>query len=135
MEKQHINYFDKPYRNKTEDLSKFFIPSLALSYGTATKGLVDKYKDYQVKILNFTESKEGLIRLIQAHYFILADLALYLDLHSDDAEALNLYNNYTRGLKDVMEKYESIYGPLLLLNHENNNWQWSSNWPWERGKS
>lgn len=134
---KHINYFDVPYRNtnKQEDLSKFFIPGLALSYGTARKNLVDKYKDYPFKIINYSDNKEGLLRLVQAHYFILADLALYLDIHNDDQEALNLYNNYTRALKEVMEKYEAIYGSLLLLNHESDNWNWVNSWPWERRKN
>ncbi len=133
---KHINYFDIPYRNinKNEDLSKFYIPSLALSNGTVLKKLTNKYKNYSTKIITITDSKDGLLRLIQSYYFTLADLALYLDIHNDDQEALNLYNNYTRGLKEAMDKYESIFGPLLLFNHENNIWQWVNGWPYEGGK-
>ncbi len=133
---KHINYFDIPYRNinKNEDLSKFYIPNLALSNGTVLKELTNKYKNYATKIITLTDSKDGLLRLIQSYYFSLADLAIYLDIHNNDQEALSLYNNYTRGLKEAMDKYESIFGPLLLFNHENNIWKWVNGWPYEGGK-
>ena len=134
---KHINYFDVPYRNvnTNEEVSNFFIPNLALSYGTAFKTLVDKYQNYNPKIITITDSKEGLLRLIQSHYFTLADLALYLDVNDQDPKAINLYNNNARGLLEAIEKYESIYGPLLLVNHESNVWTWRRSWPWERGNN
>ena len=75
------------------------------------------------------------MRLIQSHYFTLADLALYLDVNDQDPKVINLYNNYARGLLEAIEKYESIYGPLLLVNHESNVWTWRRSWPWERGNN
>ena len=99
------------------------------------KSLVDKYQNYNPKIITITDSKDGLLRLIQSHYFTLADLAIYLDINDQDPKAINLYNNYARGLKEAVEKYESVYGPLLLLNYEGNTWTWRHNWPWERGNN
>ena len=54
---KHINYFDVPYRNvnTNEEVSNFFIPNLALSYGTAFKTLVDKYQNYNPKIITITD--------------------------------------------------------------------------------
>ncbi len=68
--------------------------------------------------------------------FAAHDLSLYLDTHSDDAEALSLYKELLSLAKLGRERYESLYGPVSkseLLDAESYTWL-QGPWPWECGK-
>ena len=48
---------------------------------------------------------------------------------------VNFIKNYTResGSKELMDKYQKVYGPLTI-NFPCNKWRWLEEpWPWERG--
>ena len=65
--------------------------------------------------------------------FAIIELSQYLDTHSEDRKALCLHNHYARELKELMDKYQKVYGPLMM-NFPCNKWRWIEEpWPWERG--
>lgn len=136
---KHINYFDIPYRTKdmkNSNLStivNFYVANVALSNGSITEELYKPYYNNVPRALVPNESKEGLMRAIQSYYFSIVDLTLYLNIHSNDRIAIQLYNNYVKDLKKAMEKYEAVYGPLMLIDTESdpNTWSWMNDWPWE----
>jgi len=71
---------------------------------------------------------------IQRLQFTAIDLNLYLDTHPDDQQALNLYNSVVPQLKQCIESYEMVYGPLMHFGLATSQcpWQWiCSPWPWE----
>lgn len=70
---------------------------------------------------------------LQALEFVLIELALYLDTHQADAEAFELFKQYTAMEKEAREQYEAKYGPLFhrsVANAESWNCWLKDPWPW-----
>ena len=70
---------------------------------------------------------------LQAIGLAVQELALYLDTHRDDAEALELYRKYQQMYNEKNAEYVQRFGPL---NHRNptdkQEYTWLSDpWPWE----
>lgn len=70
---------------------------------------------------------------LQALAFAVQELALYLDTHRDDREALELYRSYQQMYEKCQEEYKRKHGPL---NHqrasESECYDWLDDpWPWE----
>lgn len=70
---------------------------------------------------------------LQAMGFALQELALYLDTHPEDKEALALYRAYQKMVSKSMMAYSEKCGPL---NHktpvEDQTYTWLNDpWPWE----
>lgn len=70
---------------------------------------------------------------LQVLAFAIQELALYLDTHRDDKEALELYQSYQEVYHKCMQEYTQNCRPL---NHrtptKGQNYQWLDDpWPWE----
>ena len=70
---------------------------------------------------------------LQSVQFAVQELALYLDTHREDQEALELYRTYQQMYHKGMMEYTKICGPL---NHgtptEGPGYRWLDDpWPWE----
>ena len=73
---------------------------------------------------------------LQAITFAIQELALYLDTHRQDKEALELYQNYQKLYKEGMKKYEKLCGPLNHLSETDGEYKWLNDpWPWEYAKN
>ena len=66
--------------------------------------------------------------------FVLNDLALYLDTHPTDMNALRHYEFYQKKHEELTREYESRYGALTRkMTNDSNKWTWLDGpWPWER---
>lgn len=74
---------------------------------------------------------------LQALNFAVQDLALYLDTHRDDREALELYRSYQRMYAQCLMEYKKKHGPM---NHRGESdaecYDWLDDpWPWEYCKN
>jgi len=74
---------------------------------------------------------------LQVLGFAIQELALYLDTHRDDQEALELYRNYQKLYDHCREEYLRSRGPM---NHmqitKDNQYTWLNDpWPWEYCKN
>lgn len=70
---------------------------------------------------------------LQALGFAVLELALYLDTHRDDQEALELYRSYQQLYKRCKEEYTRTHGPLnhgQIVDADSYNWL-DDPWPWE----
>ena len=70
---------------------------------------------------------------LQVLAFAIQELALYLDTHRDDQEALELYQQYQQMYRNCSDQYTEKFGPM---NHRSptagNEYQWLNDpWPWE----
>lgn len=70
---------------------------------------------------------------LQVLAFAIQELALYLDTHRDDQEALELYQEYQQLYHNCMNQYADNLGPM---NHRNpssgSRYKWLDDpWPWE----
>ena len=73
---------------------------------------------------------------LQALGFGIQELALYLDTHSEDAEALQLYRTYQGMYNEGRKKYEEMCGPLNHKSITEGGYQWINDpWPWEYCKN
>ena len=71
-------------------------------------------------------NRSEIILKIQELSFACVDLNLYLDTHPDDANAVNMYNSFSKQLNEAIRNYECKYGSGCP-------WQWVEQpWPWDR---
>ena len=70
---------------------------------------------------------------LQALNFAIQELALYLDTHREDREALELYRNYQKRYADCKEQYGRSRGPMNHLTPgTGEDYRWLDDpWPWE----
>lgn len=69
---------------------------------------------------------------LQTLAFAIQELALYLDTHKDDSEALELYQKYQKMYYDGMSVYTKDHGPLTHCTPSQGSYAWLNDpWPWE----
>ncbi len=76
---------------------------------------------------------ENLLEELTQLDFAAVDLALYLNTHPNDENAISLYNSIITKADSCRTKYEKNFGPLCSFRSfsRNNNWTWINNpWPW-----
>lgn len=74
---------------------------------------------------------------LQALGFAVQELALYLDTHRDDMEALELYRSYQQLYRRCREEYSKRHGPLNHMEEsDSDSYEWLDDpWPWEYCKN
>ena len=84
------------------------------------------------KELNVTPMTE-----LQALHFAIQELALYLDTHRDDREALEAYRAYQQMYADCAKQYQAKRGPLNHMTVDDcEEYRWLDDpWPWEYSKN
>ena len=69
---------------------------------------------------------------LQTMAFAINELALYLDTHREDKEALEMYRNFQKMYVEGKKLYESEYGPLNHMSVSSEKYRWLDDpWPWE----
>jgi len=73
---------------------------------------------------------------LQVMAFAIQELALYLDTHRDDQEALDLYRSYQKMYEQGRDAYERMCGPLNHMSVGEGEYRWLNEpWPWEYTKN
>lgn len=73
---------------------------------------------------------------LQTMAFAIQELALYLDTHRDDQEALELYRSYQKMYDEGRMTYEKMCGPLTHMSMTEGGFKWLDDpWPWEYAKN
>ena len=87
--------------------------------------------------VNAQELQKNGMTDLQAMAFAIQELALYLDTHRDDREALELYRAYQQMYNNVKEQYGSKHGPLNhAMVNDSERYAWLDDpWPWEYAKN
>lgn len=101
----------------------------ALVRGTLFPGL-------DLPFMGMVNQKEKLITPmteLQVLNFAIQELALYLDTHRDDEEALQLYRDYQKMYDRCKKEYHQKNGPLNHTHaHDSKRYDWLDDpWPWE----
>lgn len=80
-------------------------------------------------------NRDELLNSLSSLDFMAVDLALYLNTHPNDAEAIAAYNKIITAADAVRTTYEKQFGPLCSFRsfaQDTSNWQWKDNpWPWQ----
>ena len=117
-----------PYVPFQADNPPTYEPRMALIRGTLFPGLDLPF----MGMVNKNEKKVTPLTELQTIAFMIQELALYLDTHSDDAEALEVYRQMQKMYHDGIRVYEEKYGPLSHNAPMNGPYCWLSDpWPWE----
>ena len=86
--------------------------------------------------INKNELSKTPLAELQTLAFVIQELALYLDTHRNDKEALEMYHQYQRIYNEGAKKYEKMYGPLNHLSESQGDYKWLNDpWPWEYAKN
>ena len=73
---------------------------------------------------------------LQVLAFAINDLALYLDTHREDTEALELYRAYQEMYHKCMMEYHKKCGPLNHRTPAEGPYRWLDDpWPWEYARN
>lgn len=88
-------------------------------------------------MVNKTEKEPTPLTELQALGFAMFELALYLDTHREDTEALALYRSYQQLYQQGREEYQRRYGPLTHgTPSAGESYAWLDDpWPWEYAKN
>ena len=83
-------------------------------------------------MINQKELSKTPLAELQTMAFAIQELALYLDTHRNDKEALEMYRAYQQMYMDGKKKYEKEYGPLNHMSGVGEKYRWLDDpWPWE----
>ena len=84
-------------------------------------------------MVNNTEKKVTPMTELQTLGFAIQELALYLDTHREDREALELYRNYQNMYCKAKEEYIARRGPINHMTPSTREeYAWLDDpWPWE----
>lgn len=80
--------------------------------------------------------KDALMSKIKSIDFVLMELHLFLDTHPNDADALAMYEKYSKKRAILVAEYEQKFGMLSMKSMTaDKHWQWVSDpWPWDYTK-
>ncbi len=107
-------------------------PRKAMIRGTLFPGLDLPFKG----MVNQREKEVTPLTELQAMNFALQELALYLDTHRDDTEALEMYRAYQKMYHDAAMMYSQEYAPLNHGIPVKGPYTWPDDpWPWEYAKN
>ena len=83
-------------------------------------------------MVNTKEKQNSPMVELQTLAFAVQELALYLDTHRNDQEALDLYRSYQKMYHDGAALYTQKYGPLNHNAPTEGAYKWLDEpWPWE----
>ena len=107
-------------------------PRQAIVRGTLFPGLDLPF----MGMVNKNELPVTALTELQVLSFGIQELALYLDTHSEDAEALELYHAYQQLYQEGKEKYQRMCGPLNHMAKSDGPYCWLNGpWPWKYSKN
>ena len=83
-------------------------------------------------MINQKDLPSTLLAELQTMAFAIQELALYLDTHREDVEALDMYRAYQKMYSEGKMKYEKECGPLNHMSVGGGKYRWLDDpWPWE----
>lgn len=104
----------------------------ALVRGTLFPGLELPF----MGMVNKNEKPVTPLTELQVMAFAIQELALYLDTHRDDEEALALYQTYQQMYHEAMMEYTREHGPVNHRTPTEGPYRWLDDpWPWEYAKN
>lgn len=102
--------------------------------GNIFNNLYVPYKNYKPIAPVIKGEREQLLYEILKLNFAMTELNLYLDTNPNNTNAINIFNDYSKKKKNLVNSYEAKFGPLTLDGNmmNLNTWIWNKNpWPWE----
>lgn len=140
MENKHLGIASVP----VQQWGELYEDGMALKIGTVFKDLNkpffavsgDKEIPREKSENEEQQEREALLTQIMETCFILDDLTLYLDMHTTDGQAIELYMQKAQERDALKKKFAEQFYPLtrdcLLYGDKNEEFQWQDGpMPWE----
>ena len=80
-----------------------------------------------------TNVNTSMLKKIMQLQFAVIETVLYLDTHPFDERVLELQNEYSARLENMIDDYSEEYGPLVpSFSRADYPWSWIDEpWPWQ----
>lgn len=81
-------------------------------------------------------NRETLLKRLQICDFTLMEVALFLDTHPENKEALEYYQKHLALRENTLQEYVKRFGPITQNDQKNSTtWEWVKGpWPWENSE-
>ena len=106
------NNYNKP--NYVSTTNNILDPYEGFIRGNMFGDLYNGYKLSKPVSITPNNKQAEILTTIDSLTFAIIDLGLYLDVHPEDKDALELYNYYNDSCEKYTKEYENNYGPLSL---------------------
>lgn len=118
-----------PFVPFQQEAPEQYLPPMALIRGTLYPALDLPFRG----MVNQEEFRGTALVQIQELGFALKELGLYLDTHSEDTEAVALFNRYAEQYEDAITQYQQSGASLTQLQSAmGGTYEWLQGpWPWE----
>lgn len=129
------NNYNKPTYTENANASKLYDPYQGFIRGNMFPNLYNGYKLTNPVDLDPKSEQEEILMYLDSLGFAAHDINLYLDIYPKDRDMIEAFANYRKEANKVMEKYQQMYGPLVVNSEANTvyPWAWDNRpWPWEK---
>ena len=139
LNQDYYNYINNNYNQSlyNQNVEKNSVYDVYNGYirGNMFPALYNFYRTDKPYVITPMNEQAELLTYVDMYTFAMTDLNLYLDVHPDDKEALQLFNEYRKQSIEATKNYENKYGPLQLTSNSLNTfpWAWDNEpWPWDK---
>ena len=125
----NYNYLNNTYMNN----NILYGPYEGFLKGNMFQDLYEPYKNYKVSNINIRSEKDELLFNLSQIQFAMHDINLQLDVYPNNQNMINQFTNYKKTYDELLEKYQSKYGPIVVNGSSNStpfNWV-TEKYPWE----
>lgn len=118
-----------PYVPYQQENPQTYQAGMGLVRGTMYPGLDLPF----MGMVNQKEKSNTSLHRLQKLNFAVSELGLYLDTHSDDQEATDLFNQYVEQYAEALQQYEKERGSTTQFGSAlTGKYEWLENpWPWD----
>lgn len=120
-----LNNMDKEDRN-------FYSAKEGFLRGNLFRNEYKPYKNLTYVNVSPKNDREAKLLNVMCYTHAITDLNLYLDVHPEDRNALNLLKEMIMEEEKAKKEYINSYGPLNICDTKGNKFDWiDSPWSWE----
>ena len=113
-----------------QELTTLVPPEAALARGSSFANLYMPYKFETNKILKGSTPRQNILALIDIYSFLVTDLNLFLDTHSNNERAKMLIGTFKTELVKLKDYYNVNFSPITIDSISNESYI-TGPWPWE----
>lgn len=118
--------------NFTSDNRKFLSAKEGFIRGNIFKDEYKPYKNLTYINIEPKNDREAKLYNVMSYTQAINDMNLYLDIHSEDTNALNYLKELIKEEEKAKMEYENSYGSLNVCDTKGDKFEWiDSPWPWE----
>jgi len=117
---------------ENKDDRNFFSPKEGFLRGNLFRNEYKPYKNLTYVNIVPKNDREAKLYNVMTYTHAITDLNLYLDVHPEDRNALNLLKEMIKEEEKAKKEFIESYGPLNVCDTKGDKFKWiDSPWSWE----